>query len=293
MSVVNSSTIFDEGEDEFRTMAPVRIITDEYLYKCSQAARDDLNRLSDPKKRAANETRSRILFITFYEQPSGSEAFNFASWVGEQEYPEICSLYEIFSSKPDGFRHDEFCRGAEVLAQTVSQQLREMLELSEGNRTLRQVRQSERFLSCFISYSSNDQEFAERLYTDLRASGVPCWFAPEDLRIGEPFRDKIDESIKLQDKLLIILSDHSVQSPWVASEVESAFEREHRHPGRLVLFPIRLDDAVMNTNQAWSAEIRRRRHIGDFSGWKDQDCYLKALKRLLRDLKSEAASDLT
>jgi hypothetical protein len=32
--------------------------------------------------------------------------------------------------------------------------------------------------------------------------------------------------------------------------------------------------------------LRRRRHIGDFCGWKDHDAYKKALQRLLRDLRA-------
>src|SRR5215207_600034 len=39
------------------------------------------------------------------------------------------------------------------------------------------------FYSCFISYSSKDQDFAERLHVDLQNNGVRCWFAPEDLKI--------------------------------------------------------------------------------------------------------------
>lgn len=34
------------------------------------------------------------------------------------------------------------------------------------------------FYSCFISYSSKDQDFADRLYADLQSRGVRCWFAP-------------------------------------------------------------------------------------------------------------------
>jgi hypothetical protein len=35
------------------------------------------------------------------------------------------------------------------------------------------------FYSCFLSYSTRDQDFANRLYTDLQIRGVRCWFAPE------------------------------------------------------------------------------------------------------------------
>jgi hypothetical protein len=143
------------------------------------------------------------------------------------------------------------------------------------------------FYSCFISYSSKDQEFAERLHADLRSKNVRCWFAPEDLKIGDRLRPSFDEAIRVHDKLMVLLSEHSVSSSWVEKEVETAFDKENRDPNkRTVLFPIRLDDAVMETNEAWAADIRRTRHIGDFREWKNHDAYKKALDRLLRDLKA-------
>lgn len=141
------------------------------------------------------------------------------------------------------------------------------------------------FYSCFISYSSKDQEFAERLHADLRGKNVRCWFAPEDLRIGDKLRPAFDEAIRVHDKLMVLLSENSVSSLWVEKEVETAFEKE-RQQNRTVLFPIRLDDAVMDTDQAWAADIRRGRHIGDFRNWKNHDSYKKAFERLLRDLKA-------
>ncbi|MBI4799069.1 MAG: toll/interleukin-1 receptor domain-containing protein [Desulfarculus sp.] len=143
------------------------------------------------------------------------------------------------------------------------------------------------YYSLFISYSSKDDGFARRLHADLQAQGVRCWFAPHDLRIGDPFRDRIDESIRVYDKLLIILSQNSIFSNWVEKEVETAFEKEQRK-GKLVLFPIRLDEEVIATNKAWAADIRRARHIGDFTRWKEHDAYQAALARLLRDLKASA-----
>ena len=142
------------------------------------------------------------------------------------------------------------------------------------------------FYSCFISYSSKDQEFAERLYADLQQKHVRCWFAPEDMKIGDRIRPRIDEAIRLYDKLLLVLTETSVKSAWVEEEVETAFEKE-RTQGRTVLFPIRLDDAVMETEEAWAADIRRTRHIGDFRKWKDHDKSKKSFEKLIRDLKAE------
>jgi len=141
------------------------------------------------------------------------------------------------------------------------------------------------YYSCFISYNSKDEEFAKRLHDDLQNNGVRCWFAPEDMKIGDQIRPTIDRQIRLRDKLLVILSDNSVKSEWVGDEVEGAIEEEQKG-NRLVLFPIRLDDAVMNTREDWAAKIKRRRHIGDFSNWQDKSSYQKAFERLLRDLKA-------
>ena len=143
------------------------------------------------------------------------------------------------------------------------------------------------FYSCFISYSSKDEIFARRLHADLQSQGVRCWYAPEDMRIGDKIRPTIDQYIRGHDKLLLILSEHSIYSDWVEMEVETAFEEEHqRH--QTVLFPVRLDEAVMETDQTWAAEIRRTRHIGNFSQWQHPASYQRALKRLLRDLKAES-----
>ena len=94
-----------------------------------------------------------------------------------------------------------------------------------------------------------------------------------------------DHQIRLRDKLLIILSENSIKSEWVGDEVEGALEEESKS-NRLVLFPIQLDDTVMNTRDDWAAKIKRRRHIGDFSNWKDKSSYQKAFERLLRDLEA-------
>ena len=68
-------------------------------------------------------------------------------------------------------------------------------------------------------------------------------------------------------------------------QLETGLERE-REQKRTVLFPIRLDDAVMDLKTGWPADIRRTRHIGDFTHWKERHAYQKAFERLLRDLKA-------
>lgn len=131
---------------------------------------------------------------------------------------------------------------------------------------------------------------ARRFHADLQDAGVRCWFAPENLKIGDRLGPRINEAIHIQDKLLLILSEHSVQSSWVEHEVDTASKKEEREE-RDVLFPIRIDESIFETSQTWALLLCANRHIGDFTKWKDQDAYQIAFQRLLRDLKHEGRNN--
>ena len=154
------------------------------------------------------------------------------------------------------------------------------------------------FYSCFISYSTKDQDFAERLHNDLQAKGVRCWFAPEDVQGGKKLHEQLEEAIRLHDKLLLILSPHSMESEWVKTEIYNARQQEIKS-GRRKLFPVSL--APFETIRAWKAfdadtgkdmarEVREY-FVPDFSNWNNHDAYKKAFDRLLRDLKAETANE--
>jgi hypothetical protein len=152
------------------------------------------------------------------------------------------------------------------------------------------------FDSCFISCSTRDREFAERLHADLQAKGVRCWIAPHVDRDFPRIQDEIDEAIRLHDRMLLILSEHSMNSYWVKPEIANARQREEREKKDL-LFPITL--APMEEVKKWklfdadlgidSAREVRECFIPDFSNWKDHDSYQTAFQRLVSDLKAEAS----
>jgi TIR domain-containing protein/pentapeptide repeat protein len=149
------------------------------------------------------------------------------------------------------------------------------------------------FYSCFISYSTKDQEFAERLHGDLQNKNVRCWFAPHDVHGGKKLHEQIDEAIRVHEKVLLILSAESMSSEWVKTEIAKARKREVREK-KQVLFPVRL--VPFEAIQNWecfdadagkdSAREIREYFIPDFSEWKEHDKYKKAFERLLGDLKA-------
>lgn len=150
------------------------------------------------------------------------------------------------------------------------------------------------FYSCFISYSHKDEEFAMRLCSRMRDENLRVWFAPEDLRSGRKLNEQIDEAIKLYDRLLIVLSDNSMSSAWVITEIHKAKQRE-TNEGNRVLFPIRLVDfeSIKNwecfdsdSGRDLAREIREY-YVPDFQDWKNHDSFEATFERLLRDLKAE------
>jgi MFS family permease len=158
-----------------------------------------------------------------------------------------------------------------------------ILDLAASGLPTTKERVAARRQSCFISYSSKDSRFVNKLHNDLSRAGVKCWFAPEDLRIGDSIRARIEAKILEYDKVLVILSKHSVTSAWVEKEVETAYELERRNATR-ILTPLTVDNTIFDTGIAWAADIRRTRHVGDFRGWRSATKYSGAFERLLRDL---------
>ena len=148
-----------------------------------------------------------------------------------------------------------------------------------------------------MSYSRRDEEFAQRLHEKLRGEKLRVWFAPEDMQGGKKLIKQIDRAIQVNDRLLLVLSEQSMNSEWVKTEIRKARQAELRE-GRQgkKLFPIRL--VSIDRIREWScfdadtgkdlAVELREYHIPDFSNWKNHDAFESAFADLLRDLRAQA-----
>ena len=127
----------------------------------------------------------------------------------------------------------------------------------------------------------------------MRQAELRVWFAPEDMKGGDYFFEQIERAIQLHDRLLLVLSEDSIQSKWVEREIRKARKVE-RAEKRRKLFPIRLVD--VKTLREWEcldsdtgedlAEEVRKYHIPDFSNWKNHDAFERAFARLEKDLRT-------
>jgi uncharacterized protein YjbI with pentapeptide repeats len=143
------------------------------------------------------------------------------------------------------------------------------------------------FYSCFISHSTKDKRFCERLYTDLHAKAVRVWYFPEDAKWGEPVWGEIDRSIKRYDKLIVVCSKNSLASGPVLREIERALNREDKED-KNVLFPITIDGYIFDGWEHPRKPDVLAKVVGDFRGWNRSAAkYDVAFKKLLKALKAE------
>ncbi|HST51493.1 MAG TPA: toll/interleukin-1 receptor domain-containing protein [Pyrinomonadaceae bacterium] len=147
------------------------------------------------------------------------------------------------------------------------------------------------FYTCFISFTEADDAFSERLYNDMQAKGVRCWRWKEDAKWGKTLMRSIDEAVRNYDKLIVVCSEQSLNSPAVIREIERALQKEddlaRQGKNAEVLFPIRLDDYIFTGWRHHRKADVTAKHIGDFRKWDHHDLYQKAFDRLMRDLKAE------
>lgn len=147
--------------------------------------------------------------------------------------------------------------------------------------------------SCFISYSHKDEDFARSLHRRMRSAGMRVWYAPEDMKGGKKLHEQVFEAIQIEDRLLLVLSEHSIHSEWVTTEIRKAREVEKKE-NRRKLFPIRLVD--MKTLKTWTCfdadtgidlavEVREY-FIPDFSDWQNHLPFETAFAKLQADLKT-------
>ena len=88
----------------------------------------------------------------------------------------------------------------------------------------------------FISYDSEDTQFAHRLASDLQQLGVRVWIAPESIRPGEDWVDAINRGLGESSHMLVVLTPAAVSSRWVRTETNVAIRLERE--GRMQMIPL-------------------------------------------------------
>lgn len=80
--------------------------------------------------------------------------------------------------------------------------------------------------SVFLSHTRIDKPFVEKLARDLQRLGVNVWFDKWEIKVGDSITWKIEQGLRENDYLAIVLSPEALQSEWVKSEISAAWVRQ-------------------------------------------------------------------
>ncbi|MEW8030443.1 MAG: toll/interleukin-1 receptor domain-containing protein [Candidatus Thiodiazotropha sp.] len=149
------------------------------------------------------------------------------------------------------------------------------------------------YMSCFISYSHYDHQFAKNLYDALTSYGVKCWFDEHEMIGGQSILKGVHEGIRFGERVILCCSKSSLsESIWVSRELDKAIEKEEdlwrrNKTDESVIIPVKLDDYLFEWKSERASFLTSRYAI-DFIGWERNRLKFKnqvesVLKALLRN----------
>ncbi len=117
----------------------------------------------------------------------------------------------------------------------------------------------------FICYASEDKEFADFLYRELKKAGLRPWQDKKNLRGGDDWHQVIKETLSKVD-YFVVLQSHNLAKKrgYVIREINCALDRkqEFRRKDRFII-PVNIDDSPLldelQSNQA--VDLRDKRNI--------------------------------
>ncbi len=119
-------------------------------------------------------------------------------------------------------------------------------------------------IKVFICYVSEDIEYAEKLYWDLKIRDVAPWWDKKCLKVGQNWKLEIKKAIRESDFFVALLSKKSTtRRGFVQKEIRQALEvLEECAEGKIFLLPVRIEECEIHF------ELLREIHYVDlFPNW--------------------------
>ena|SRR5439155_15850253 len=77
----------------------------------------------------------------------------------------------------------------------------------------------------FLSHSSADRPFADKVAAVLRNHGLAVWYSVTNIVGAQQWHDEIGAALRRCDWFIVVMSDHAVNSFWVKRELCYALQQ--------------------------------------------------------------------
>jgi len=103
-------------------------------------------------------------------------------------------------------------------------------------------RMSDTIPKAFICHASEDKPTARSIALALRDMGATVWIDEWEINVGESIVEKVNAGLEECSHLVLLLSSHSVNKPWVRREFSAALMGQLSER-RVTVLPVRLDES--------------------------------------------------
>ena len=132
----------------------------------------------------------------------------------------------------------------------------------------------------FISYSSKEREWANQICKVLELNQISYWIAPDCIPGGSNYTTEIPIGIKECAVFMILVTDNSVQSPWVRKELDTAITEKK------LIIPLIVEGTEMPPD--FSFLLNGVQHYSSSAEVDPTSAILDRIKKEIRDLQENS-----
>jgi uncharacterized protein YjbI with pentapeptide repeats len=141
------------------------------------------------------------------------------------------------------------------------------------------------FHSCFIYYSSKDDEYFRLLQKELLQRHIRSSYLCDSEKWDEEFWGEIDRVIANYEKLIVICSENSLKNEKASWIIERALQRGESE-GTNILLPVQIDDYLAGKWKHEKKDEVVKKVAADFTGWKkDNGKYEAGIESLMGSVR--------
>ncbi len=123
--------------------------------------------------------------------------------------------------------------------------LQKIVDSLDANKQTEKFEKKEKVASTkekivFISHNNDDSDFAELMALHIEKHGIKTWVDKSKLKVGQHWREEIDEGIKSCDAIIVIMSPEARMSEYVTYEWSFAWGKG------IKVFPIMLKQTSLH-----------------------------------------------